>query len=72
MKCLYCGGETKNAKVAYTADRGDFHLFIRDIPAHVCVQCGEKLFDEEEVKAIQELIKQIELGIESIRARELV
>ena len=72
MKCLYCGGEARKGKSSYTADRDHFHLFIRDIPAYVCTQCGEKFFDEEEVRRIQRLIKQVEAEIDNMRAYELV
>lgn len=67
MKCLYCGGEMKKSISSYTVDRKGYHLFIKEIPAYVCTQCGEKYFDEDEVEAIQKLIQKIEAGIEEVR-----
>lgn len=52
----------------HTVDRKGYHLFIEEIPAYVCTQCGQKYFDEEEVEAIQKLIQAVETGIEEIRA----
>jgi len=35
----------------YTVDREGYHLFVKEIPAYICTQCGEKYFGEEEVEA---------------------
>jgi len=52
----------------YTVDRKGYHLFIKEIPAYICTQCGEKYFDEEEVEAIQKLIQKVEAGIKEAQA----
>jgi YgiT-type zinc finger domain-containing protein len=52
----------------YTVDREGYHLFIKEIPAYICTQCGEKYFDEEEVEAIQKLIQKVEAGIKEAQA----
>jgi len=52
MDCLYCQGELVQKKVSYTATRRGYHLIIDDVPAWVCEQCGEVLFDEEVVMAV--------------------
>lgn len=68
MKCLYCGGEMERSMSTYTVDRKGYHLFIKEIPAYICTQCGEKYFDEEEVEAIQKLIQKVEAGIKEAQA----
>jgi YgiT-type zinc finger domain-containing protein len=60
MKCLLCSGEMEKATVSYTIDRKGYHLFIERIPAYVCLQCGEKFFEEKEAGAIQNMIKALE------------
>jgi len=67
MKCLYCGGKMKKSKVSYTVNRKNYHLYLARIPAHVCSKCKEKLFDENEVKAIQKLIKHLETDVRHIQ-----
>jgi YgiT-type zinc finger domain-containing protein len=52
----------------YTINRKDFHLFVQNIPAYVCSQCGEKYFGEEEVEAIQDMAMTLELNVEKVRA----
>lgn len=67
MKCLYCRGEMEKTFSCYTIDRDGYHLYIKDIPAYICSQCGEKLFEEKEVEAIQDMIKSLEKKIEKVQ-----
>jgi YgiT-type zinc finger domain-containing protein len=62
-----CEGEMEQRKVTYTVDRKGYHLYMEDIPAHVCSQCGERFFDEKEVTSIQEMIKVFEAKLEEVR-----
>ena len=59
MECLYCKGVLVRKKVSYTATRQGYHLIIDDVPAWACEQCGEPLFDERTVDAIQEMLREI-------------
>lgn len=56
VECLYCKGTLVREKVSYAATRKGYHLIIDDVPVWVCEQCGEPLFDEETVDAIQEML----------------
>jgi YgiT-type zinc finger domain-containing protein len=60
MECLYCNGTLMRKKVSYTATRKGYHLIIDDVPAWVCEQCGEPLFDEKTVDTIQELLRGVD------------
>lgn len=66
MKCMYCGGEMQRTRSTYTIDRDGYHLFIKDVPAYVCSQCGEKHFQESEVAVIQQLIRDLEKNLERV------
>ena len=68
MKCMHCKGEMERKTVPYSVDRKGYHLYIREIPALVCSQCGEKYFDEHEVEDIQSIIKTLEQRIEKLQA----
>jgi YgiT-type zinc finger domain-containing protein len=63
MKYFYCQGELHKAKAVYTINRHGYHLIIDDVPAWVCDQCGEPLFEETQVDAIQQLIQKIDASI---------
>jgi len=60
MKCLHCQGEMKKGTTPLHVDRKGCHLTLDSVPAWVCTQCGEPYFEEDEVNAIQELIRSIE------------
>jgi len=60
MKCLHCQGEMRRAATPFHVDRQGCHLTLDSVPAWVCSQCGEPYFAEEEVDAIQDLIRLVE------------
>lgn len=64
MECLYCKGELVRRGIGYTATRRGYHLIIHDVPAWVCKQCGEPLFDETTVDAIQEVLQGVDTRLE--------
>ncbi len=66
MKCPYCKGELVRKKVTYTATRKGYHLILDDVPAWVCKQCGETLFDEETVDAIQAMLQEMDARLEKL------
>jgi YgiT-type zinc finger domain-containing protein len=42
MKCALCkNGETKPGRVTVSLNRGETVIVIKDVPADVCVNCGE-------------------------------
>jgi len=50
-------------KTSYALNRQGYHLVIDEVPAWICRQCGEAYFEEEEVDAIQDLIKTLDSKI---------
>lgn len=67
MKCIYCEGPMKKTKVGYSINRKDYHLYLEEIPAYVCVQCKERLFEEKEVSVIQKLIRHLESDVRQLQ-----
>lgn len=66
MKCLFCNGRMERAFISHTIDRKGYHLFIEQIPANACTQCGERCFEEKEVKAIEKMIKALEEKLKDV------
>jgi YgiT-type zinc finger domain-containing protein len=64
MECLYCKGTLVRKTVSYTANRKGYHLIMDDVPAWVCEQCGEPLFDETTVDAIQQALQGVDEHLE--------
>jgi YgiT-type zinc finger domain-containing protein len=67
MKCLYCRGDLASKRTSYAANRKGYRLIL-DVPAWVCEQCGEPLFDEETVRAIQNILRSVDAGLERLPA----
>ena len=66
MECLYCKGNLTHKEISYTASRQGYHLIIDDVPAWVCEQCGEPLFDEQTVDVIQDMLRAVELRLKKL------
>ncbi|MCB0220001.1 MAG: type II toxin-antitoxin system MqsA family antitoxin [Chrysiogenetes bacterium] len=48
MKCPFCKhGETREGTTTVTLERGETTVVFKDVPAEVCVNCGEALVSEE-------------------------
>jgi YgiT-type zinc finger domain-containing protein len=68
MECLYCQGKLVKKKVSYTANRHGYHLIIDNVPAWVCEQCGEPMFDEETVETIQVMLGEMDSHLDRLNA----
>ena len=66
MECLYCRGELVRESVNDSANRKGYHLIIDDVPAWICEQCGEPLFDEETVDTIQEMLREVDSRLDKL------
>ena len=60
MKCIHCKGTMKKGGSPFHVDRGGYHLSFDCVPAWICTQCGEAYFEENEVEAIQDVIRTID------------
>jgi YgiT-type zinc finger domain-containing protein len=66
MECLHCKGKMVRKKVSYTVNRKGYHMVIDDVPAWVCEQCGEPLFEEETVNLVQEMLRAVDARMERL------
>ena len=60
MECFYCKGKMVKGFAPFSVDRNGYHISWESVPAWVCTQCGESLFEEDEVAHIQNALKQID------------
>ncbi len=60
MECLYCKGKLFRGSAPFSVDRNGYHIVWEAIPAWVCTQCGEALFEENEVNHIQKALQQVD------------
>jgi YgiT-type zinc finger domain-containing protein len=57
---MHCSGRMKKSTAPFHVDRKGYHLSLDAVPAWVCTQCGEPLFEEQQVKTIQRLLTKID------------
>lgn len=60
MKCIHCQGDMRRGTIPFHVDRRGCHIMLEAVPAWVCEQCGETYFEEQEVDAIQDLVRSVE------------
>ncbi len=39
--CPLCGGQQSQGTTTFTVDKGNMLVVVRNVPATVCLQCGE-------------------------------
>lgn len=55
-KCYFCKGEIRNQIVTVDYRWGDRFIIIKNVPAQVCIQCGEKYFDAEVSRQMEHIV----------------
>lgn len=56
MRCELCGGKVVKKKTSYSIFYEGHWLIVEDVPAKVCLQCGERLFDPDTVESLQKTV----------------
>jgi len=53
MKCVICKhGETKEGTTTVTLEKNNSTIVFKEVPAHICDNCGEKYIDEATTKEL--------------------
>ena len=60
MECLHCKGRLVRSKAPFSIDRKGCHVVWEAVPAWICTQCGEPLFEAQEVESIQRALVALE------------
>ena len=56
-KCPLCGGRIAPGSTTFTADIDKAVLIVREVPAQICVQCGEEWFTSEVSQQLDRLVE---------------
>lgn len=54
--CDICGGEVVEQRVTYILERDVDVVVVENVPAKVCIRCGERLCAPETVERLQETL----------------
>ena len=68
MRCSHCQSELKRGTATFTDSRNGYVIVLQDIPAWVCTQCGEPMFDPDAVTGIQDVLQAVDERVEKLRA----
>ena len=60
MECFHCKAKMVKENAPFSAGRNGHHISWESISAWVCTQCGEALFEENEVSHIQKALQKID------------
>ena len=71
VECFHCKGTLQRRSVSYSASRNGYHLIVDNVPAWVCDQCDEPLFDESTVDSIQDALRAVDARLEQLTRSSL-
>lgn len=59
MECFFCKGHTEKKLVNYLLDLNNTIIIIKNVPANVCVTCGERYFDDDVMQNLEKIIDEL-------------
>ncbi|MBS0654151.1 MAG: type II toxin-antitoxin system MqsA family antitoxin [Verrucomicrobia bacterium] len=63
MKCVICkDGNTEKGFTSVTLERNGMLFVVKQVPAHICTNCGEAYIDEKITSAILEMAQRAFFG----------
>jgi YgiT-type zinc finger domain-containing protein len=66
MKCFHCQAELQRGSATFTDSRKGYVIVLHELPAWVCPQCGEPLFEETAVEGIQTVLQTLDVQVEKL------
>ena len=73
MKCIVCkSGETRPGTTTVTLERDGLTLVMKEVPAEICINCGEDYVDESVVHDIMILADKMSQSGAQIDVRRYV
>jgi len=66
MKCFHCQAELRRGTATFTDSRKGYVLVLQDLPAWVCPQCGEPLFEATAVDGIQDVLQALDERVQKL------
>ena len=59
MRCLYCKGILEDKTSIFTLELDGCIVIIKNVPAHVCSQCGEASFSDAIYRQLEKVINSL-------------
>ena len=67
--CSLCGGEMEEKEVEVIKKAGEKVVVVKDVPAWVCKQCGERYYSIDTVERINGIVE--EVSEEKVKMRKI-
>ena len=58
-KCTFYKGATREGLSTFTADFEDCIVIIRNVPSHICEQCGETYYTTEVMQQVYRIVQSV-------------
>jgi len=59
MRCVFCKGTLEDKTSVFTIELGERIVVVRNVPSHVCSQCGEASFSDNVYRELEKLVDQL-------------
>ena len=56
MRCIFCKGILEEKTSAFTLELDGCIIVVKNVPSHVCSQCGEASFSDEVYRELEIVI----------------
>ena len=66
MICFYCKGDTEQKLKTHAATLEKCVIIVKNVPAHVCKQCGEVYFTDDVVQKLETIVDRFESIIKEV------
>ena len=66
MKCLFCKGTLEDKTSAFTVELGGCIIVVKNVPSHVCSQCGETSYGDEVYKELEKVVDELRDSITEV------
>lgn len=63
MRCFYCKGEMERTTTKFILDLGYCVVIVKNVPAMVCKQCGEKTFDDGTMERLEKIVETVKRSL---------
>ena len=66
MTCFRCKGDVENKNVKHAVTLDQCVIIVKNVPALVCLQCGEVYFVDETMRRLECIIDKLESIIKEV------
>ncbi len=66
MSCLFCKGDIEDKNTTFMVDLDNTIVIVKNVPSHVCEQCGEVSYGDEVMEHLQAIMDSVRTAITEI------